>query len=276
MAGKYRRAKTPAEKAAAAQAREEQLTALQGRLTEHVRAITDGPAWAAWLGAAAKFHSYSFRNTVLIQMQAPDATRVGGYNTWKAVGRQVCKGEKGIAILAPVVRKVEVDVTAGDTPTQAEGRARIVAFTQAYVFDISQTQGEPWPEPPRPTLSQGQAPEGLWDQLATQVRAAGYELERGPCGSANGITNFQTRTVTVRGDVDDLQATKTLLHELSHALLHDPSSLKNDGSWSKACESSCSSVLVAWRSSTSPRTVTVRVWKLVIPLADPQGPRSSS
>src|SRR5665811_1089771 len=91
MAGKYRRAKTPAEKTAAAQAREEQLTALQGRLTEHVRAITDGPAWAAWLGAAAKFHSYSFRNTVLIQMQAPDATRVGGYNTWKAVGRQVSK-----------------------------------------------------------------------------------------------------------------------------------------------------------------------------------------
>jgi len=228
MAGKYRRAKTPAEKAAAAQAREEQLTALQGRLTEHVRAITDGPAWAAWLGAAAKFHSYSFRNTVLIAMQAPDATRVGGYNTWKAVGRQVCKGEKGIAILAPVVRKVEVDVTEQDTSTQAEGRARIVAFTQAYVFDISQTQGEPWPEPPRPTLLQGQAPEGLWDQLATQVRAAGYELERGPCGSANGITNFQTRTVTVRGDVDDLQATKTLLHELSHALLHDPSFFKDD------------------------------------------------
>jgi hypothetical protein len=207
VAGKYRRAKTPAQ-TAAAKAREEQLTALQGRLTDHARAITSGPAWAAWLAAAAKFHSYSFRNTVLIQMQAPDATRVGGYNTWKAVGRQFSKGEKGIAILAPVVRKVEMDVTVEGTSRQTEDRRRIVAFTQAYVFDISQTQGEPLPEPPRPTLLQGQAPEGLWDQLATQVRAAGYELERGPCGSANGITNFLTRTVTVRGDVDDLQATK--------------------------------------------------------------------
>ena len=55
--------------------------------------------------------------------------------------RPVSKGEKGIAILAPVVRMVEVDVTAEDTSTQAEERRRIVAFTQAYVFDISQTQG---------------------------------------------------------------------------------------------------------------------------------------
>jgi len=228
VAGKYRRAKTPAEKVAVVKAREEQLTALQGRLTDHVRAITSGPAWAAWLAAAAKFHSYSFRNTVLIQMQAPDATRVGGYNTWKAVGRQVSKGEKGIAILAPVVRKVEVDAGAEGTSTQTEDRRRIVAFTQAYVFDISQTQGEPLPEPPRPMLLQGQAPDGLWDQLAAQVRAARFELQRGPCGGANGITNYETRTVTVRDDVDDLQATKTLLHELSHALLHDPSFFKDD------------------------------------------------
>jgi hypothetical protein len=54
-----------------------------------------------------------------------------------------------------------------------------VAFTQAYVFDISQTQGEPLPEPRHPMLLQGQAPDGLWDQLAAQVRDAGYELEPG-------------------------------------------------------------------------------------------------
>ncbi len=234
MAGKYRRAKTPAEKAAAAKTREEQLTALHGRLTEHVATITSGPAWAAWLGAAAKFHSYSFRNTVLIQMQAPNATSVGGYNTWKAVGRQVRKGEKGIAILAPVVRRVEVEEAQDDTSTPAEERRRIVAFTQAYVFDISQTQGESLPEPPRATLLRGQAPEGLWDQLATQVRAARFELERGPCGLANGITNYQTRTVTIRSDVDDAQACKTLAHELAHGLLHDPSFFKDDPT-SAAC-----------------------------------------
>lgn len=65
MAGKYRRAKTPAQSAAAAKTREEQLTALQGRLTDHVREITSGPAWAAWLAAAAKFHSYRTGNSGL-------------------------------------------------------------------------------------------------------------------------------------------------------------------------------------------------------------------
>ena len=67
----------------------------------------------------------------------------------------------------------------------------------------------------------------IWSPVATQVHAARFELQRGLCGAANGITNYQTRTVTVRDEVDDLQATKTLLHELSHALLHDPSFFKD-------------------------------------------------
>jgi hypothetical protein len=152
-----------------------QLTALQDRFTDHVRAITSGAAWAAWLAAAAKFHSY---RTVLIQMQATDATRVGGYNTWKAVGRQVSKGEKGIAILAPVVRKVDVDAGLRTRPHRPRSDAGS------------------WP-PPRRTFSTSPKPRrslcpsrhnprsyrakrrGLWDQLANQVRDAGYELEPG-------------------------------------------------------------------------------------------------
>ena len=143
------------------------------------------------MAAAAKFHSY---RTVLIQMQATDATRVGGYNTWKAVGRQVSKGEKGIAILAPVVRKVDVDAAAEeDTSTQTEERRRIVAFTQAYVFDISQTQGEPLPEPPQPTLLQGQAPEGLWDQLFHNCGSGAVCYRQAWCGGVGVVARMARR-----------------------------------------------------------------------------------
>ena len=31
----------------------------------------------------AKFHSYSFANSILIRMQKPDATRVADYHAWK-------------------------------------------------------------------------------------------------------------------------------------------------------------------------------------------------
>jgi hypothetical protein len=43
-------------------------------------------------------------------------------------------------------------------------------------------------------------------------------LGRGDIGSANGVTHYGARTVTVRTDVDDAQACKTLAHELSHIL----------------------------------------------------------
>ena len=62
----------------------------------------------------------------------------------------------------------------------------------------------------------------MWAALAAEVAAAGYGLERGDCGGANGVTDFVARTVRVRTDVDDLQAVKTLSHELAHCLMHDP------------------------------------------------------
>lgn len=173
---------------------------------------------------------------------------MAGYQTWKHLGRQVNKGEKGIAILAPVIRRAgrstgadgqdgqdvgPVDVVEPASPrpgpsgappagegTSARATRRVSGFRPTYVFDVSQTTGEPLPEPPAPELLAGEAPAGLWDALAGQVAAAGYDLERGPCDGANGVTTPATRTVRVRDDIDDAQAVKTLAHELAHVLLH--------------------------------------------------------
>lgn len=228
--------------------REEKLRALHEQLAQQVADLHSGADWQRWLAAAARFHSYSFGNTLLILAQRPDATAVAGYQTWKHLGRQVTKGEKGIAILAPVIRRpggstgadgqdsqdvAPVDVvepasprpgTSGAPPagegTPARATRRVSGFRPTYVFDVSQTTGEPLPEPPAPELLAGEAPAGLWDALAGQVAAAGYDLERGPCDGANGVTTPATRTVRVRDDIDDAQAVKTLAHELAHVLLH--------------------------------------------------------
>lgn len=53
-----------------------------------------------YLKASAAFHDCSWCNQMLIWRQRPDATYVGGFNTWLKCGRYVRKGEKGIAILA--------------------------------------------------------------------------------------------------------------------------------------------------------------------------------
>lgn len=87
------------------------------------------------------------------------------------------------------------------------------------VLDASQLLPAAAPADHHPELLSGDAPEGLWDGVAAQIRARGFTIKRGRCGGANGITCYDTRTVRVRDDVDDAQAAKTLTHELAHIAL---------------------------------------------------------
>lgn len=185
---------------------------LQSELEATVAALVTGDDWQAMLQTASKFHKYSAGNVMLIMRQAPDATRVAGYRTWQSLGRQVRKGEHGIRVLAPCRYKT-TDKETGDERMVVRG------FTTATVFDIAQTDGDELPDMIRPELLEGQAPEGMWDALAKQVASAGFMLERGDCGSANGCTDFTSRTVKVRADVGMAQACKTLAHELAHITL---------------------------------------------------------
>jgi DNA primase len=202
----------------------DRLAALHAQLAEQVRLLRSGEDWTRWLRVAARFHRYSFQNTLAILAARPDATHVAGYRTWQSLGRQVTKGEHGIPLLAPVLRRTREQFT---TPphhahSDDDDGPRLVGFRIAYVWDVTQTSGDPLPEQPTPALLVGQAPDGLWDALATQVTGRGFTLSRGACGPANGITDFAARTVRVRDDIDDAQAVKSLAHELGHVLLHDP------------------------------------------------------
>lgn len=232
-------------------AQRERLEAFHQQLTDQVLALADGPSWKSWLATAAKFHHYSFNNTVAILMQRPDATQVAGYRTWQSLGRQVRKGEQGIQILAPVTRRVAAEDRqegAGDAghgghgggagtgarrgavtePEPAVGPRRLVGVRIAFVFDVSQTDpipgAPPLPAPPpAPALLTGQAPPGLWDGLARQVDEEGFTLALSdPGGGARGRTNHATRQVEVNPDLEPAQKVKTLAHELGHTLLHSP------------------------------------------------------
>lgn len=176
--------------------------------------------WTRWLNVATSFHRYSFNNVVLIYCQRPDATTVAGYQAWRRLGRQVRKGEHGIKILAPHRRKrTETDEITGETTTVT----RLTGFGVATVFDITQTEGPDLPDA-GPRRLEGDAPGMLRHQLAALIRAQGFtyavaELPRGH-ETANGVTDFTRRTVTVRPDLAKAQEAKTCAHELAHVLLH--------------------------------------------------------
>src|SRR5690349_10560235 len=76
-------------------------------LESSVADLASSEGWTRYLESRSRFHSYSFGNVLLIAWQRPGATQVAGYRKWQEMGRQVRKGERGISILAPMVRKVD-------------------------------------------------------------------------------------------------------------------------------------------------------------------------
>lgn len=200
---------------------------LHQQLQDGIDAIESGEDWRAWLNFAGRLHRYSFNNLILIWRQRPDATSIASYRTWHSVHRQVRRGERALRVIAPVVRRTTALDGEGKVVLGPDGepgrRQQVVGFRPAAVFDICQTDGPPVPEPERPVLLTGPAPEGLWDALGSEVSERGYRLLRGgrhQLDGANGITKVAEREVWIRDDVDDAQAVKTLAHEVAHVLLH--------------------------------------------------------
>ncbi len=181
-------------------------------LAKAVDDVRASEAFKAYLAVQARFHRYSWHNTMLIAMQRPDATHVAGYQTWRKLGRQVNKGERGITIFAPCPWKREVERDDGDTETE-QG----IYFRAVHVFDVAQTDGNDLPDVDVPTI------DTACDDLLAKLRRV---------ADSRGIAvNFAKLDGSLFGaskkgaiDVDNQHATgqqsKTLAHELAHEALH--------------------------------------------------------
>lgn len=89
---------------------EDRMTEIHDRIAVAVEAIVTGQEWQQMLAVAGRFSAYSAHNVWLIMSANPHATKLMGYKSWQKLGRQVRAGERGIPILAPVVRRqAEVD-----------------------------------------------------------------------------------------------------------------------------------------------------------------------
>ena len=172
----------------------------------------------AFLATMARFHRYSLGNTLLIMCQRPEATQVAGFHKWKELGRTVKKGEKGIAILAPMLlknRDQEGDDQAGNEPAGDDEKERVLRFRVVYVFDISQTEGEDLPDMARP-----QGDPGLYlDRLKALVQDMNIELEyQDDLGEAEGYSTGGF--IAIKQGLSPAEEFSTLAHELTHECLH--------------------------------------------------------
>ena len=80
-------------------------------------------ALTQYLTTMAQFHNYSFGNQMAIARQRPTATHVAGFKKWLELNRYVKKGEKGIAILAPMIGKPRDEKKQTDDGTSKAARA---------------------------------------------------------------------------------------------------------------------------------------------------------
>jgi hypothetical protein len=168
-----------------------------------------------YLTAMSRFHNYSFGNVLEIARQMPTATRVAGFWTWKNLGRSVNAGANGIRILAPIVGvRRKKDAEAEKDITKQNTRA-LLGFRNAYVFDVSQTNGVDLPEMHGVSGDPG---ENI-DRLAAFVKAQGIQLVYNPkIAPALGIS-YGGRIAILPGQ-SKAEEFSTLIHETAHELLH--------------------------------------------------------
>jgi len=119
-----------------AEVKERRIDAVLKQLKDGVETIQQSERFRLFLVTMSKFHDYSIGNQILIMIQKPDATRVAGFNTWKDLGRWVKRGEKGIAILAPVMPpKLKPEEKAPEEEEEIEIEPQPIYFKVVYVFE---------------------------------------------------------------------------------------------------------------------------------------------
>ena len=211
----------------------EKLKEITDRLEQGIAELFDSERYKEYLKVMSKFHNYSFRNTVLIAMQKPDASLVAGFSAWKNnFERNVMKGQKGIKIIAPSPYKIKQEMQKIDPHTQKpiigkdgkpvteEKEITIPAYKVVSVFDVSQTEGKELPDIAVDELT------GDVDRYkdffaalekTSPVPIAFENIE----GGSHGYYHLEDKRIAINEGMSELQTLKTAIHEIAHAKLHD-------------------------------------------------------
>ena len=226
------------------QRRKEKLEEITGRIEEGMARIMDSAEFKNYLSVMSSFVNYSFRNTLLIYLQKPDATLCASYTDWqRKYNRQVNKGEKGIQIIAPApykktVEHDKVDAATGQVVLGADGNPEKVKkeitvprFKVVSTFDVSQTSGEPLPELGIKELTADVEHYDMFMEAIKRISPVPIIFDDF-AGEAKGYFDRGTKEIVIRERMPPAQTMKTACHELTHSLLHDRDT-KNLGSEDK-------------------------------------------
>ena len=207
----------------------DRMKEITDKLETGIMDLFESDRFQAYLDTMARFHNYSFNNTILIAMQGGQL--VAGYNKWRdEFRRNVKKGEKGIKIFAPAPYKVKKEVPKldeqgqpvrdkdGNTVTEQK-EIQVPAFKIVSVFDVSQTEGEPLPSLGVEELTGDVERYQDFFKALEQTSPVPMAFEDIPGGS-HGYYHLTEKRIAIQENMSELQTLKTAIHEIAHAKLH--------------------------------------------------------
>ncbi len=229
------------DKKAKKKTRAEAVKEITEKLEHGLEELFDSDKFKEYLDAMSKFYRYSFNNSLLIAMQKPDATLVASYRSWqKNFNRNVNKGEKGIRILAPTPYKIKeerevINPLSGQPMLDEKGDVQmeevevsLTGFKVAYVFDVSQTSGEPLPEIGAEELLQSVDDYQIFMEALQNVAPVPVEMQEVD-GEAKGYFSPVAQKIVIQSGMSESQTVKTAIHEIAHSLLHDTDHARMEG-----------------------------------------------
>ena len=206
----------------------------QASVNSLAEAIQSGhsEALSIYLQTMAKFPTYSARNVLLIAAQRPTATHLEGMRSWNDLGRSVRPGEKGIRIFAPMLgvkpaiqngsqaeesskkaaRGKKAAAPSKETTQQPE--TQLLGFRGVYVFDVSQTGGEPLPDSRQPV----DVAEKL-EKLSAFAHAQGMTIEYADWISPNKGSSYRGK-IRLLPDMPPAEGLPVLVREVASQLLY--------------------------------------------------------
>lgn len=190
------------------------------KLEAGIKDMFQGDNFKEYLKSMSKFHRYSLNNVILITSQMKDATHVASFTKWKELDRSVKKGEHGLQIFSPIIRNKLDPETKEIIINEKSGKPEkvITGFKPAYVFDISQTEGKELPEIVKVLTGKVEDFEKLKEALM-KVSDVPISFEH-INGRANGYYSRAEEKIVVEESLPEAQKIKTMVHEISHSMLH--------------------------------------------------------
>ncbi|WP_368378242.1 LPD25 domain-containing protein [[Clostridium] symbiosum] len=216
--------------------KDEYMKEITDRLEAGVRGVLDSENYKAYLTSMSKFHTYSFRNTMLIFLQKPDASLVAGLGKWQSEFERTRKqGEAGLKIIAPKFYTVKKRVAKKDPdtgepikdkngkPVMEEQEITVPDYRVVSVYDVSQTEGKELPKTHVDMLS-GDV-EQFQDLQAALERSSPYAISIEPVlDGTKGRCFYLEQRIAVNAGMSELQTLKTAIHEVAHARLYEKNS----------------------------------------------------